>query len=66
MKKWAVLACFLLVECESAEAPMLAAKDIYVACVKKNPDGCKGEREAYQAELAAFDLRVKAAAAINQ
>lgn len=66
MKKWALLACFLIAGCESAAAPMLAAKDVYVACIKKTPDDCRGEREAYQAEMAAYELQVKAAAAINK
>lgn len=63
MKKCLILLPLLLSGC--AINKVEAAKDAYIACVKKTPDGCKSEALAYDAEMATFNARVRAAAAIH-
>jgi hypothetical protein len=63
MKKCGILAALLLAGCAINKVD--EAKDAYIACVKIDPNKCESERLAYDAELAAFNMRVRAAAALN-
>lgn len=63
MKKCAILLPLLLSGCAINNVEV--AKDAYIACVKKTPDGCKAEALVYDAEMATFNARVRAAAALN-
>ncbi len=60
MKKCFILAALMISGCASDN--MEAAKESYIACVKKTPDGCKSERLAYEAEMASYNARARAAA----